>query len=65
MHDKYALVELNERFGGIKLPEIEIIDTRQVVQKGKVMISPQLKEAMQKALEDGQAGYPVSKPAGL
>lgn len=51
MHDKYALVELNERFGGIKLPEIDIIDTRQVVQKGKVMISPQLKEAMQKALE--------------
>lgn len=52
MHDKYALVELNERFGGIKLPEIEIIDTRQVAQKGKVMISPQLKEAMQKALEN-------------
>ncbi len=51
MHDKYALVELNERFGGIKLPEIDIIDTRQVVQKGKVMISPQLKEAMQKALD--------------
>ena len=51
LHDKYALVELNERFGGIKLPEINIIDTRQVVQKGKVMISPQLKEAMQKALD--------------
>lgn len=56
-HGKYALVNLNERFGGIKLPEIEIIDTRQVVQKGnppgrgKVMISPQLKEAMQKALD--------------
>lgn len=51
LHDKYALVELNERFGGIKLPEIDIIDTRQVVQKGKVIISPQLKEAMQKALD--------------
>jgi len=50
-HDKYALVELNERFGGIKLPVIDIIDTRQVAQKGKVMISPQLKEAMQQALE--------------
>ena len=49
---KYGLVELNERFGGIRLPEISIIDTRQVVQKGKVMISPQLKEAMQKALDD-------------
>ena len=36
---KYGLVELNERFGGIHLPAIEIIDTRQVAQKGKVMIS--------------------------
>ena len=47
---KYALVELNERYGGIKLPLIEIINSRQVAQKGKVMISPQLKEAMQKTL---------------
>ncbi len=55
LNNKYALVELNERFGGIKLPEIEIVDTRQVVQKGKVIISPQLKEAMQNALDaDGQ-----------
>ncbi len=71
VNDKYALVELNERFGGIKLPEIEIVDTRQVAQKarptartgshvdnpvgrGKVMISPQLKEAMQKALDAGR-----------
>ncbi len=49
--NKYGLVELSERFGGIKLPEIEIINTTQVVQKGKVMISPQLKEAIQKAVE--------------
>ena len=49
--NKYGLVELNERFGGIKLPEIEIINTTQVVQKGKVMISPQLKDAIQKAVE--------------
>ena len=49
-NNKYALVELNERFGGIQLPAIQIIDTRQVVQKGKVMISPQLKEAIKKAL---------------
>jgi len=54
-NDKYALVELNERFGGINLPAIEIVNTRQVAQKGKVMISPQLKEAMQQALDaDGQ-----------
>ena len=53
IHHKYGLVELKERFGGIKLPAIEIVDTRLVQQKGKVMISPQLKEAMQKALEAG------------
>jgi primosomal protein N' (replication factor Y) len=63
LNNKYALVELNERFGGIKLPAIEIIDTRQVAKKnrpdgpagrGKVMISPQLKEAMQQALDGGK-----------
>jgi primosomal protein N' (replication factor Y) (superfamily II helicase) len=53
-NDKYALVELNERFGGINLPSIEIIDVRQVAQRGKVMISPQLKEAIQKTLDAGQ-----------
>ena len=52
VNNKYALVELNERFGGLLLPAIEIVNTRQVAQKGKVMISPQLKEAMQKALDD-------------
>jgi len=48
------LVELNERFGGIKLPSIEIIDTKQVAQKGKVMLSPQLKEAVQKTVTEGK-----------
>jgi primosomal protein N' (replication factor Y) (superfamily II helicase) len=57
---KYAFAELNERFGGIKLPDIEVIDTRQVQQTvavnapkpgSKVMISPQLKEAIQKTVE--------------
>ena len=50
MQHKYALVYLAERFGGIKLPEIEIVNSRQVAQKGKVMISPQLKEAIEQAL---------------
>lgn len=48
---KYALAELNERYGGINLPQIEIIDTRQVSKKGKVMISPQLKDAIQQTLD--------------
>lgn len=45
---KYAFVELNERFGGVQLPAIEIINTRQVAasKKGKVMLSPQLKAAI-------------------
>ncbi|MES2431624.1 MAG: primosomal protein N' [Bacteroidota bacterium] len=51
---KYGLVELNERFGGIKLPIIEIVDTRTVAQKGKVMLSPQLKEAVEKTVEAGR-----------
>ena len=51
---KYGLVALNERFGGIHLPIIEIIDTRKVVQKGKVMLSPQLKEAVQQTVANGR-----------
>jgi primosomal protein N' (replication factor Y) (superfamily II helicase) len=51
---KYGLVELNERFGGILLPAIEIVDTRKVVQKGKVMLSPQLKEAIEKTVADNR-----------
>lgn len=51
VNNKYALVELNERFGGILLPAIEIVDVRQVAKKGKVMLSPQLKEAMEQALD--------------
>ncbi len=48
---KYTLVHLDERYGGIQLPQIDIINTRQVAQKGKVMISPQLKDAIQKTLD--------------
>ncbi|HMO62819.1 MAG TPA: primosomal protein N' [Ferruginibacter sp.] len=51
---KYGLVELNERYGNIHLPAIGIIDTRQVAQKGKVMLSPQLKEAITKTVEAGR-----------
>ena len=43
-----------KRYGGIKLPEIKIIDTRTVAasKKGKVMISPQLKAAIEDALSN-------------
>ena len=53
-NDKYALVELTERYGGIHLPSIEFVDTRLVAQKGKIMLSPQLKEAIQKTVEAGK-----------
>jgi len=51
LQQKYGLVKLDERFGGISLPPIEIVNTRQVAQKGKVMLSPQLKEAIQQTLD--------------
>ena len=50
---KYGLVELKERFGGIALPVIEVINTRQVAQKDKVMLSPQLKAAIEKTVAAG------------
>jgi primosomal protein N' (replication factor Y) len=54
--DKYGFVELNERFGGVQLPLIEIIDTRQVAasKKGKVILSPQLKAAIKDAVSENK-----------
>jgi primosomal protein N' (replication factor Y) len=45
---KYGLVELLERFREVKLPAIQMIDTRTVAKKQgeKVMLSPQLLEAI-------------------
>jgi primosomal protein N' (replication factor Y) len=45
---KYGLVELLERFGEVKLPSIQMIDTRTVAKKQgeKVMLSPQLLEGI-------------------
>ncbi len=52
--NKYALVTINERYGGVQLPEMQIIDTRTVAasKKGKVMISPQLKAAIETTLKN-------------
>jgi len=46
---KYSLVELNERFGEVQLPNVVVVDTKKIEQKdrSKVMLSPQLKEAVQ------------------
>lgn len=50
---KYGLVELNERFGDAKLPEIEIVDLRTIVtkDKSKPMFSPQIKAAIETSLQ--------------
>jgi primosomal protein N' (replication factor Y) len=50
---KFSLVELLQRYGDMQLPPIEIIDTKKVERKdhSRVMLSPQLKEAVQHALD--------------
>lgn len=48
--NKYALVELTERFGGASFPSIEIVDLTKLASKEKVLISPQLKEAIETSL---------------
>ncbi|HEY0676887.1 MAG TPA: primosomal protein N' [Chitinophagaceae bacterium] len=50
---KYGLVELNERYTGIEMPAIEIIDTKKIPSKErmKVIVSPQLSEAIIDTLE--------------
>jgi primosomal protein N' (replication factor Y) len=49
---KYGFTELPERYGDVQLPPIEIIDTKKVVQKekGKVMLSPPLVDAVNEVL---------------
>ena len=51
VNHKYGFVKLNERYLGIELPSIEIINTSGLSQKGKIMISPMLKEAIQATLD--------------
>lgn len=49
---KYGLVELMQRYGDMRLPPIEIIDTRKIMQKdrSKVMLSPQLVDAVNEVI---------------
>ncbi|HNP22292.1 MAG TPA: primosomal protein N' [Panacibacter sp.] len=50
---KYALVELNERFGEGKLPETAIVDLKQMPgkDKSKVMLTPALTEGIDRSLQ--------------
>ncbi|HSZ87470.1 MAG TPA: primosomal protein N' [Puia sp.] len=54
--NKYALVELNERFGNIELPIIEIADTKKILdkEKNKIIITPQLQEAINESLQNNK-----------
>lgn len=56
VNGKYGLVTLTERFRGMKLPEIEIVDTANLRRKKymKGLFSPQLTEAVGHALENGK-----------
>ncbi|HEX5150559.1 MAG TPA: primosomal protein N' [Parafilimonas sp.] len=48
--NKYALVELTERYGNAVHPSIEIVDLTKLSSKEKVLLSPQLKEAISDTL---------------
>jgi primosomal protein N' (replication factor Y) (superfamily II helicase) len=51
---KYGLVKLNERYGQVEMPVIELIDVKTIVtkQKGKIAVTPQLTEGIQKSLDE-------------
>ncbi len=49
---KYGLVELKERFGGLQLPKIDVVNVLQDKKKGKVIISEVLKEAIRQTVAD-------------
>lgn len=49
---KYGLVELMQRYGDLKLPQIEFVDTRKIIQKdkSKIILSPPLIELVNEVL---------------
>ncbi len=53
VNNKYGLVELNERYGGIALPEIEIVDTKKQnsFSKEKIIVTPSLQEEITSVLQ--------------
>ena len=53
---KYGLVELNERFGGVEMPEVETVDIKYVRHRKQMkgIFSPYLLENIQQALDKGE-----------
>ncbi|WP_235921042.1 replication restart helicase PriA [Foetidibacter luteolus] len=49
---KYGLVKLTERFGNVELPAIELVDTKTIIRKdkGRLLLSPHLKHAIEQSL---------------
>lgn len=49
---KYGLVKLTERYGNVKMPLIEVVDVKNIFtqNKGKLILSPQLIEAIQQTI---------------
>ncbi|MDD2960813.1 MAG: primosomal protein N' [Muribaculaceae bacterium] len=53
-HGKYALVELNERYEGIELPEVRVVDLKLARKRREMkgIFSPELLNVSRKALEE-------------
>jgi primosomal protein N' (replication factor Y) len=53
---KFALLELPERVDGQKMPHVRVVDMRQAAakEKGNLIFSPQLKEAIHQRLDRGE-----------
>jgi primosomal protein N' (replication factor Y) (superfamily II helicase) len=53
---KFGLVDLFERFREVKLPEMQLIDTRMIAKKPgeKIMFSPQLLGSIKETVENGK-----------
>lgn len=56
INGKYGLVELSERYLGLQMPSIELIDTKRVRPKEgtKIIVTPQLNEAITKTVDSGK-----------
>ncbi len=55
-HGRYEHLHLPDRFGGARLPEIEVIDMRKDKPERQHFISPPLRDAIEKTLERGEQG---------
>lgn len=53
---KYSLVEMLQRFGDLRLPPIQFVDTRKIVQKDKtkIILSPPLIDAVNQVIGRGR-----------